>query len=113
MPGDKRTFDRDAALARVGGDAELLKELAELFLQEYPRSLAQLHAALEHQDPQGVQTAAHGLKGAVANFGAKPVVDAARCLETLGREARLEAAPEALAALELAVASLHTELAEL
>jgi HPt (histidine-containing phosphotransfer) domain-containing protein len=115
MPVDthKPAFDRDAAMARVGGDAELLKELAELFEEEWPRSLTLLREAVERGDPAAVQNAAHGLKGAVANFGARPAVDAASELEKLAREARLAEAPQALAALEEALASLQTELAAL
>jgi HPt (histidine-containing phosphotransfer) domain-containing protein len=109
----KPAFDRNAALARVGGDTVLLKELAELFREECPRSLIQLHLALERQDPKGVQNAAHGLKGAVSNFGAEPAMDAALCLERLGREAHLDEAREALADLEQALATLQTELADL
>jgi len=30
-------LDRELAMARVGGDAELLQELAQLFLEEHPR----------------------------------------------------------------------------
>lgn len=115
MPVDanKPAFDRAAALARVGGDAVLLKELAELFRDECPRSLLQLHAALDREDPKGVQSAAHGLKGAVSTFGAEPSMDAALCLERLGREAQLGEARQALAELEQALASLQTELANL
>jgi len=106
-------FDRDAALARVGGDAELLKELAELFREEWPRSLAHLRAAIESQDAAEIRSAAHGLKGAAANFGAKPAVDAASDLEKMGRDSRLAEAPQALAALEQALASLQAELTEI
>ena len=106
-------FDRSAAMARVGGDTELLKELAELFQHEWPRSLALLRQALERQDAAAIQNAAHGLKGAVANFGAKPAIDAASELERLAREARLAEAPQALIALEQALVSLETELAAL
>ena len=115
MPIDapKPAFDRNAALARVGGDAELLKELAELFSQEWPRSLVKLHEALERHDSAGVQSAAHGLKGAAANFGATSAVDAASDLEKLARSARMDEAPQALATLEDALASLQTELARL
>ena len=107
------SFDRDAAMARVGGDTALLRELADLFNEECPRSLAQLHEALAQQDSTAVEHLAHGLKGSVANFGAQPAVDAALELEKLGREARLAEAPQALTTLEHALATLQTELAAL
>ena len=115
MPGETHTaaFDRNAALARVGGDVELLKELADLFREEWPRSVAQLQAALDRQDSKSVQNEAHGLKGAVSNFGPTPAVEAAFFLERLGRDARLGEVPQALAELEQALNTLQSELATL
>src|SRR4051812_17025255 len=62
-------LDHELAMSRVGGDVELLKELAELFLEEYPRLLAEIRAGYEHGDAKQVESSAHGLKGSVANFG--------------------------------------------
>ena len=47
---DEQVMDRAAALARVGGDLELLKEIAVLFLDEYPRALDDIHKALAARD---------------------------------------------------------------
>jgi two-component system, sensor histidine kinase and response regulator len=104
-------LDRTVALARVGGDEELLKEIAELFLEEYPRALSEIHQALDAGDSKALERSAHGLKGAVANFGARAVVDAAFELEQLGRAQELGPATEALLHLEQALAALHEELA--
>ena len=106
-------LDRELAMARVGGDAELLQELAQLFLEEYPRLMEELRAALEQGDAQLVERTAHGLKGSVANFGAKPAVDAAYQIEQLGRGGKLGPVAEVLRSLDLALLSLHGELAQL
>jgi HPt (histidine-containing phosphotransfer) domain-containing protein len=106
-------FDREVALARVGGDAGLLKELAELFLEEYPSMLAELRAASAQADAKAIERTAHGLKGSVANFGARTAVEAALRLEQLGREENLAEVERALASLELALAAVHVELARL
>ena len=106
-------LDRAEALARVGGDIELLKEIAALFLEDYPRSLDEIHRALAVRDAKTVERSAHGLKGAVANFGARAVVDAAFQIEQLGRAQKLDQVPPALAALEQSLASLQAELASL
>jgi HPt (histidine-containing phosphotransfer) domain-containing protein len=100
-------------MTRVGGDAELLKELADLFLEEYPRLMAELRAAHEQGDAKQVERTAHGLKGSVANFGAKPAVDAASQIEQLGKAGKLETVAEALRSLDLALLSLHSELTQL
>src|ERR1700685_1049069 len=93
-------LDRQLALARVGGDLELLREIAALFLDECPRALLEIHQALEREDSSKLENAAHSLKGSVANFGASAAVAAAFRLEQMGRAQQLGDAPEALLALE-------------
>lgn len=109
----EQVLDRATALARVGGDHDLLKEIAALFLDEYPRALDEMHQALAHGDAKMLERSAHGLKGSVANFGARAAVDAAFQLEQLGHGCKLDQAPKALAALERALACLHAELASI
>jgi HPt (histidine-containing phosphotransfer) domain-containing protein len=106
-------LDRELALTRVGGDAELLKEIASLFLEDYPLTLAELRDALNRGDATKVERAAHGLKGSVSNFGAKPAVEAARNIENLGRAHQLAEVGQVLTTLELALAALRPELESL
>jgi two-component system, sensor histidine kinase and response regulator len=107
------SLDREVALTRVGGDAELLKEIAELFLENYQAWLAELREAGASGDAGAVERTAHGLKGSVANFGARDAVDAALKLEHLGRNHDLSAMPESLAALEAALETLRGDLESL
>ena len=100
-------------MARVGGDTELLKELGELFLEEYPRILTELRAAFANRDAQGVERTAHGLKGSVANFGAQAAVDTAFRIEQLGRQGNLQDVGQELQVLELALLALRTDLSAL
>src|ERR1044071_1881420 len=109
----EQLLDRAMALSRVGGDLDLLKEIAVLFLDEYPRELDEIREALSSGDAKTLERTAHGLKGAVANFGARAAVDAAFLLEQSGRAQKLEQAPHVLAELERALAVLHAELASL
>lgn len=106
-------LDHELAMSRVGGDAELLKELAGLFLEEYPRLIAEMREAYQQGDAKRVEHTAHGLKGSVANFGAQPAVDAALLIEQLGRSGNLSAVAEMLQTLDLALLVLHAELAAL
>jgi len=106
-------FDQAVALSRVGGDAELLKEIAVLFLDDYPKSLEELREAVRSGDAKGVERTAHGLKGSVSNFGARPAVDAALQLETMGRAQKLVEVEQVLHSLELALAALRPELESL
>ena len=97
-------------LARFGGDRQLLAEIIATFLDDYPRLLACIQAAIENGDGKALEVAAHTLKGSVANFGADAAVAAARTLEQLGRLRQLRDAPAAYTALVQALEQVHSEL---
>jgi signal transduction histidine kinase/DNA-binding response OmpR family regulator len=78
-------------LARVGGDRELLAEISRLFVDDAPRHLQSIREALDARNGESLRRAAHGLKGAAANFEADAVVSAARTLEEIGRTGEFEA----------------------
>ena len=80
----------EQVLARVGGDLELLAEISRLFVDDAPRHLDRIRQALDARDAESLRRAAHGLKGAAANFDADGVVNAARALEEIGRTARFQ-----------------------
>lgn len=101
------------ALERVGGDRELLEEVAQLFLEDYPNSVAEIEVALAAGDPRGVERGAHTLKGAVSNFGADSVVETAFALEMAGRRGDLTTAPEDFIRLNARLSALHQELASI
>jgi HPt (histidine-containing phosphotransfer) domain-containing protein len=105
--------DRQLSLTRVGGDVDLLREIAALFIEDCPRALAELGQAVEQKDASKLENAAHALKGSVANFGAQASVDAAFRLEQMGRAGKLSESAEALAALEHALLTVCAELAAL
>jgi HPt (histidine-containing phosphotransfer) domain-containing protein len=105
--------DRAQALDRVGGDRDLLRELTDLFLEECPKLLAGLRAALAQGQPAQVRLLAHNLKGAIDNFAAQEAVDAAARLEALGRAGDLTCADKAWSALEAEIDRLKPALAAL
>jgi CheY-like chemotaxis protein/HPt (histidine-containing phosphotransfer) domain-containing protein len=86
----------DGALARVGGDRELLAEITRLFIEDTPRHLDGIEHAIAAANGDALRRAAHGLKGAAANFDAQAVVDVARELEEMGRASTFDHAPSAL-----------------
>jgi HPt (histidine-containing phosphotransfer) domain-containing protein len=81
----------DRVLARVGGDRELLADISRLFIDDAPTHLEQIRQALDDRDGESLHRAAHGLKGAAANFDADGVVSAARVLEEIGRTGQFDA----------------------
>ena len=88
--GHLHVMEYPAALERVGGDLQLLQEVAQLFLDEYPGTLERIRQGLERGSAKDVEHEAHTLKGSVANFEAAPTVRAALALETLGRSGSVE-----------------------
>ncbi|MEO7328680.1 MAG: response regulator, partial [Minicystis sp.] len=87
-------FDKSAALARVGGDEELLKELIGVFIEEIHHWLDDIRGAVVASDAPRLKRAAHTLKGAVDNCGASQAYDFALRLEHLGGEGRIAGAEE-------------------
>jgi len=103
-------LDLSVALDRVGGDAELLKELTALFIDDYPRQLRLIEAAVSANDCRTAEREAHGLKGAVANFGANGAMEAARLLEMAAREGRQSDLPALLTEVVRQMAGVRSEL---
>jgi len=93
-------LDRKTLWERVAGDADLLREIIELFLADCPERLLELRAALTHQDCTALARAAHRLKGALGNISANNALAAVRRVETSARAGDVHAATEALARLE-------------
>ncbi len=106
-------FDRNAALARFGSDRELLQEIVALFLDEAPRLRSEIRASITRRDAKALERAAHTLKGAVGNFGARSASEAALRLEVMGRDGDFAKAAEACVELEKEIARLERALAAL
>ena len=103
-------LDESVALSRVGGDRGLLREVVELFLDDYPSVLDKIRTAVSTQDANALEHHAHSLKGSVSTFGAKGAFDAALALERKGRSGDLSGIEEGLGQLESALGTLRPEL---
>ncbi len=106
-------LDREAALALVGGDEALLGELADIFLKECPRLVAEVRDAVRQGDAGKLRRTAHSLKGLVRGFGSHRAAEAALALEGMGRDGDLGGAEVGLATLELELGLLTTALGSL
>ena len=87
------------ALERVGGDEELLREIAGLFLEDYPSLMSKIGQAVATNDAYNLERAAHSLKGSIANFGSESAYQASLDLEQIGRSKDLAKMHEAHARL--------------
>jgi signal transduction histidine kinase/DNA-binding response OmpR family regulator len=99
-PDSDGAVDLAEALDRVGGDRDLLREVAATFLGQYPAWLAAIRSAVDRRDGVALRDAAHPLRGSLGLFGAKAAVEAASRLETIGRAGKLDDGQGALAELE-------------
>lgn len=88
----------EAMLAEVtGGDPDLIRELAELYISDSGEQLESMERALAARDIEGVGRIAHGLKGASASIGAEEARAAFLRLEELGAKPAADEIPAALA----------------
>ena len=110
MTNDDAVFDLQATMEQVGDDKDLLRELVDIYVGEYPAQLQSLEEAVGNNDAEAVRETAHSIKGAVGNFGAGLAVQAALNLENIGKSGYLSAAADALAALKLELDRLEREL---
>lgn len=106
-------LDYSAALARVGGDVDLLKELAGMFLEEYPKLLEEIRRGLSEQNAATACNAAHQLKGLLAQFGAETARQSAYAVEQPARQGDLAATRQSLQLLEEAMRRVHPDLAQM
>jgi CheY-like chemotaxis protein len=106
-------FDKPSFLSRLDGDELLGREIVEMFLQECPKLLQNVHAAAEQRNASLLERAAHALKGSVGDIAAPQAYEAARTLEQMAREGKLENAGAALMSLESALDRLVRELRHL
>lgn len=106
-------LDESLALSRVGGDIELLKEVVELFLEDYPVTFERIKSAVASSDAKALEHHAHSLKGSVSTFGANRAFEAAFALEKQGRGGDLTGAEDGLRQLEFALEALRPELVSL
>jgi HPt (histidine-containing phosphotransfer) domain-containing protein len=67
-------------------DKEIVKEIIEIYLQEYPDRIANLRTNIHQNDLDSLYKNAHSFKGVTANFFDNDTVELARQLETKGKE---------------------------
>ncbi len=104
------SFNLIEALANIGEDHELFAELIAIFLEDYPKQLANLHAAFAGGNADDVRKVAHTIKGSVGVFSAQQAWDTAYAVEQIGASGDLAPAAEKIADLESELARLSKDL---
>lgn len=106
----KSILDLPATRKRLRGNQQLLRSLADIYFEDVPRILDQIHAAIAADRADRVWVAAYAIKSLAANFGAAEVVEVALELEQSGKEGNLEEARMIVPRLEAAIEALDEAL---
>ena len=85
-------FDENGLRQRLGGDDELMTDVIQVFLEDLPARLAAIRSAVNGRNADALHTAAHALKGSAGNLSAGGLFEAARVLERIATESRMDAA---------------------
>ncbi len=99
------------AMTNLDGDAELLQEIMDIFLETAGDQLQDIQNGIQAEDSKQVSVQAHGMKGGASNFCAKNFVRSALELETRAKDGSLDGAQELLDGMKAAFEELK-EVAE-
>lgn len=109
----KKSADLRVALGQLGGDAELLAEIAGIFVGEAPARRAALREAAASGDAEALRLAAHVIRSGAKVLCATALDAAALDVETAAGEGDLAAARARIDGLDREYARLLDELARL
>jgi HPt (histidine-containing phosphotransfer) domain-containing protein len=98
---------------RVPGGPDPVARLIELFLRDAPGRLARIRAALQQNDAQALQDAAHALNGSASTLGVFRMQELCAELEDLAQSGSADGAAEVVQALEAAFERARPELEQL
>ncbi len=103
LNGSADVLNLTDALARVGGNRDLLAKIARVFLELYPKLLEESHEAVAREDCVMLARAARTIASSAGQLGAERVRDAAKKVEQLARGVDFSDVPDSLYRLELEI----------
>ncbi|MFO0621880.1 MAG: response regulator [Polyangia bacterium] len=106
-------IDRQQFFDNLGGDAAMIREVSQAFLENTPQLLGLLQDAIHRADPSGVAFAAHSLKGSISTFCCDAVVKATLAMERLGTSGDLTSAAAAFRELKSMIDAMTDELRQI
>jgi len=95
------------------GEADVLSEILNLFLDEVPKKIHTLRAAVTAGDAVQVQRIAHSLKGSSGNIGARAMYDVCRQLDDRAKSGELARLPPLVDELAAAYGKVETAIRRL
>ncbi len=101
QPTKVMVFDQEAAMQIVDGNEGLLVELLKIFKDTSGELMTQMRSAIDDNETEILERAAHTLKGSALNLGGASAAAIALRIEKLGREGKLSEAREELEPLQI------------
>ena len=95
-------IDLKEVLERVQDDRELLLELFDIFIEDYPGKLGAIKQATAKKDFEALRDAAHSMKGASGNLSAKKLYAHFLKVEQLAKTNNMDGMESLLAEIERA-----------
>jgi signal transduction histidine kinase len=99
-------WDMAKTLDQLDGDATLLREVIEIFLNDAPKHLSALRLAVDQGIAETVESVAHSLKGELGYLGQSEISKKAQEIEGMGRSHNIERAASLLPRFEADVITL-------
>lgn len=107
---DLEVIDLPSALERIGGDESFLRELINIYVEEFQAKFAELKEAVARADFPTIQALGHSLKGSSANLSLFDLQKIAHSLEIAGQEKDAVSSRQNLENLEAAFQRLLAQL---
>jgi HPt (histidine-containing phosphotransfer) domain-containing protein len=89
---NKLKWDRDFAMEQAADDAELLRELINIFKESSGNDYRSIENGVTSKDAEMVCAAAHSIKGAAASLGIEGLREIALAIENDSRQGSLATA---------------------
>jgi HPt (histidine-containing phosphotransfer) domain-containing protein len=85
-------IDMDSVLERVGGDESFLRELLDIYVEDFIEKYPQLEQAISQGDFNSIKEIGHSLKGSSGNLSLTGLHETAYGIELSGKENDIEQA---------------------
>ena len=105
-----KAFDLFRAMETALDNRDLFKEIADMFFDELPRSMASIRDAVVRNDAGALYRTAHKLKGAIGYFSAGEAYETVSRLENMGRDGKISMSAAELSAFEIVLGELAAEM---
>lgn len=110
---DKNIFNLDYALNNTAHNKQLLKQLVNILLSNYPNQLKEIKQAIDDNNPEQLKQKAHGLKGSLGNFTEGKPYRLAYRLEKMGKNNEMNSVIETYQQLKNTLKKLEKILSKI